>query len=451
MTNYDDEIDLRPYLLALLRRWWVIVLLGAIAGAAALGFSLVQKRTYTSVATILVTRTSATLSLAEQFPTIRETPDTTSRMSAFLSIAQNDSIVTKVFNQVKGQLSPQEQQIDVFKGEVTVSNQGDAILITATSYSPEVAADIANRWARETVASINSAYSSTEPLTDLQAERDAAQQDYNNAQAALEDFIKTNQIDLLNARIKESSALFDAYSGERTWQINFYNQYKQQMETLITQAEALQKQMQGGTASSAGNLGDALALLTARFNALNISKDQTSNAVQSGIELNFQITNTQTLAGSAQDLQADVETLLKLATDEKAAAEARLESLRSPGPDEQTIEDIAANTRALQTELENENARKQELTNQRDLAWKAYQTLLQKVTEIQTAPQTSNEVTMAEPAVPAQVGNPRGTLRNALVGGVLGLLVGLAAVLIQEWWRLTNLTLPEGAAPNDAK
>ncbi len=450
MTNYEDEIDLRPYLLALLHRWWVIVLLGVIVAAASLGFSLMQRRTYSSTATILVTRTSAALSLAEQFPTVRETPDTTSRMNAFLSIAQNDSIIIKVYDQVKNLLSPGEQHFDAFKEKVKVTNQGDAILIAATAFSPQQAADIANRWAKETVASINSAYNSSEPLADLQTEKDVAQQEYSTTQADLEAFIKNNQIDLLNARIAETNALFKAYADDRTWQISFYNQYKQDMQTLITQAEALQKQMQSGASSTAGSLGDALAVLNTRFSALSLSQNQPGNTDQSGIVLNLQITDTKTLDDSAGNYQTDIETLLKLATDEKAAAEAKLESLSSPGPDQQKIEDIAASTRALQTELERENARKQELTGKRDLAWKAYQTLLQKVTEIETAPQSSNEVTLAEPAVPPQITNPRGALRNTLLGGVLGLLVGIIAVLTREWWRITELNQPKGTSPHNA-
>ena len=54
MTNYQDEIDLRPYLIALLQRWRVIVLIGVIAALLALGISLTSPRKYASTAIILV-------------------------------------------------------------------------------------------------------------------------------------------------------------------------------------------------------------------------------------------------------------------------------------------------------------------------------------------------------------------------------------------------------------
>jgi uncharacterized protein involved in exopolysaccharide biosynthesis len=451
MTSFEDEIDLRPYVLALLHRWWVVVLLGVIVAAASMGFSLAQKKTYSSTATILVTRTSATLSLAEQFPTVKEPIDTTSRMSAFLSIARNDSIAIKVYDQVINLGVPLEQNWTLLKKMVSVSNQGDAILISAIANSPQLAADIANSWAEETVASINSAYISNEPLAVIQTEKDAAQQEYLTAQANLEAFIKDNQIELLNSRITESRGLFNSYANDRAWQISYWDRRKLAMETLITETEALLKQLQSGVSSTAGSLGDALAVLMSRFSALSITQnqagnteqitqDQTSNTGQVGIELNLQINDVKTLNDSVGNAQADIETLLKRAMDEKAAAEAKLESLRSEGPDQKIIQEIAAKTRALETELESQKARANELYSKRDLALKAYQTLSQKVTEIETAPQTSYEVTLAEPGVLPQTANPRNTLRNILIGGVLGLVVGISAVIILEWWRTSSLS-----------
>jgi capsular polysaccharide biosynthesis protein len=445
MTIYDDVIDLRPYVLALLHRWWVVVLLGVIAAAVSMGISQVPKKTYSSTATILVTRTSATLSLAEQFPTVKEPVDTGSRMSAFLSIARNDSIAIKVYDQVKNLGFPQEQNWALLKNMVSVSNQGDAILITATDHSPQLAADIATSWAKETVASINSAYISNEPLAVIQTEKDAAEQEYLTAQTNLEAFIKENQIDLLNAQINETKTLFNSYAYDRDWQITYWNQRRLDMETLITEIEALQKQLQSGVSSTAGSLGDALAVLMTRFRSLNIPQNQTgntgqaSNTGQMGIELNLQISDTKTINDNLGNTQADIEALLKLAVNEKAAAEAKLESFRSEGSNQLLIEEIATKTRALETELESQKARSNEFTDKRDLALKAYQTLSEKVIEIETAPQNSYEVILAEPGVQPLVANPRNTIRNILMGGVLGLVVGFIAVITMEWWRTSGI------------
>ena len=67
MSTYDDEIDLRPYIQALRKRWWLIAIITGICAAAAFAYSYFQERNYEAVATILLTRSRASLSLADQF------------------------------------------------------------------------------------------------------------------------------------------------------------------------------------------------------------------------------------------------------------------------------------------------------------------------------------------------------------------------------------------------
>jgi LPS O-antigen subunit length determinant protein (WzzB/FepE family) len=43
MTVYEDEIDLRPYILALIHNWWRIALVVLILASLALAFSLLQR------------------------------------------------------------------------------------------------------------------------------------------------------------------------------------------------------------------------------------------------------------------------------------------------------------------------------------------------------------------------------------------------------------------------
>ena len=95
MTIYEDEIDLRPYILAVLIYWWVIVLMAVLAGTAALIFSLVQAREFQATTTVLLTRSRATLELAEQFPTINEPIDARARMDSLVSIAYSDGIASR--------------------------------------------------------------------------------------------------------------------------------------------------------------------------------------------------------------------------------------------------------------------------------------------------------------------------------------------------------------------
>ena len=255
----------------------------------------------------------------------------------------------------------------------------------------------------------------------------------------------------------KSTALFDAYANNRSWQINYYNERIQAMQNLVTQAEALQKQLQGGRSSTPGSFGDALALMSAHFNAIKTTQflpvnPETTQVIQpSDVVINLQITDTAALSDSSSNFQADIDALLQHAKDEKAAAEAKLENLRSPGTDQSTIDEIASKIRVLETELEIESAQLKELTSKRDLSWQAYQTLEEKVTEIQNSEQTSPEVALVEPAVPPLVGIPRGTARNTMLAGIFGFLAGMIGVLGIEWWKTSGLHQPKDTLSSSSK
>ena len=100
MSIYDDEIDLRPYIFALTRKWWLILIVTVLATGAAFVYSILQVRNYESSATILLTRSRASLSLANQFPTVNEPIDSRSRMDAMLAIAGSDSLVMQAMEDI---------------------------------------------------------------------------------------------------------------------------------------------------------------------------------------------------------------------------------------------------------------------------------------------------------------------------------------------------------------
>ena len=75
MTVYEDEFDLYPYVLTLLKNWKLIVFFGVLAGAAALIFSLLQPRTYSATATLIGTYRRPVLKLSEEYSTIASNGD----------------------------------------------------------------------------------------------------------------------------------------------------------------------------------------------------------------------------------------------------------------------------------------------------------------------------------------------------------------------------------------
>jgi uncharacterized protein involved in exopolysaccharide biosynthesis len=75
------------------------------------------------------------------------------------------------------------------------------------------------------------------------------------------------------------------------------------------------------------------------------------------------------------------------------------------------------------------------LTNERDIARQAYQALREKETELKSASQTSDTVTLASQAVTPQKPASRGILLNTLAAGGIGLFLGISYVFATEWWQ----------------
>jgi uncharacterized protein involved in exopolysaccharide biosynthesis len=64
--------------------------------------------------------------------------------------------------------------------------------------------------------------------------------------------------------------------------------------------------------------------------------------------------------------------------------------------------------------------------------------MAQKDTELRNATQTNNQVVLASRAVPANLPLSKGTLKNIVIAGALGLILGIFVVLAVYWWRSSD-------------
>ena len=449
MTVYDDEIDLRPYINSIIQRWWLIFILGIVFAVLALGLSLMQTRKYESAATILLTRSRPTLSLADQFPTVNEPVDSSLRMNALLSLAQSDALTMETLNSLGDKLPAEDREIEALKSHVQISSQGDAIVVTATAKDPILAADIANTWANQVVSAINLAYSGAQLPPEIQTQLASAQIEYQGAQTALETSMQDNQKAFLQARVDEAQNLLDKLTLDRTNQVAYYTQRKGTMDQVENQAAALKQLLQNGSGSAAAGVGDAIAVLKARASVFGANQPNSSPpSAGSEMIINLQLPEAATTGGTPDAYIKDLDNLIQLAKNEMANADENLKNLGQEviqGQGYDLISQTAAQVQNLQTQLERVQARERELTSQRDLTWKAYQALAQKQTEIKTTVPTSAQVTLAVQAIPPQKPTSRGTIRNVLIAGVLGLIVGVMWVFGAQWWQSSKQPIqPEG-------
>jgi uncharacterized protein involved in exopolysaccharide biosynthesis len=104
-------------------------------------------------------------------------------------------------------------------------------------------------------------------------------------------------------------------------------------------------------------------------------------------------------------------------------------------PLENQILGISSKIQGLQAQLESEIATQRDLTNDRDLAERAYQALLVKETEIKAGSQTSNEVSLASSAIVNIDPDSRGTVTNTLLAGIVGGMLAVVWVFVSTWWK----------------
>jgi capsular polysaccharide biosynthesis protein len=442
MSVFEEEIDLRQYITAILQHWRLIILLGTITAIVAFLITFTQSDEFTATSTVLLTRSRTTLSLAEQFPTVAEPVDTRSRIDAILAIATSDAIAQNTLAKVEGDLEEDERELDNFKEMVSLRNEGDAIQITATAKDPDLAAQIANGWARESTLAINTAFSGEQPLTEIQSQLAIAQEEFDAAQSELEGFIQTNQKELLEQRIEEAQSLLDNLSNDRAIQIEYFTNRKQSMVAIINQAEGLRSQLEAGNNSAAGDIGDALSVLLARTNSLGIfqilSNDE-DQVIEVGHRLEIQVTDLNLIRDTTSNYSEDLNLIIQQAKIEKQKAETSLETIALEiinNEGYQLIEDTAAQIRVLETEKEREEARERDLLGVRDLAWEAYQALTQKEAEIKNTAQTVERVTIASLAVPPSKPTSQGTILKTLIAGAMGVAIGLIWVVGSNWWQI---------------
>jgi uncharacterized protein involved in exopolysaccharide biosynthesis len=447
MSMYQEEINLKPYLLNIIRNWWQIGAVVILTASVTLVFNFMQPRKYEAVASILVTRSRAVLELADQFPTLNEQVDWRSRMDAFISISRSDKVASDTFNTTRDSLS-EIVDLQEFKSRVKINNIGDLIQVIAVTKDPVLSAEIANKWAEESVLTINQAYSGDQLPSEIHDQVITAQEEYRNAQADLENFIAENNIELLNQQINEAQSLSEALINQRLEDINYYSQRKLEMEQVIRQAEALKEQMDNGNGSNAAALGDYLAVLKARTNTFrieptnpNLDGNPTTESNRSDLVINLQLPELNSPEASLGNFSQDIDSLINQAKLEVQQSDEQLNANIQKvlqGDEYNLIQESTEKIQDLQKSLEKLQAREKELTSERDLAWNTYQALVQKETEIRNTSKTNDHVSLATKAVPPQNPTSRGIIQKTAIGGLIGLLIAVIWLFGSQWWESTG-------------
>jgi uncharacterized protein involved in exopolysaccharide biosynthesis len=394
MMEMDDEIDLRRYVLALLRGWKLIVALAA-AGALAAGLlGLLRAREYEATALVAVAR----LPYALQLTGVNQAVALPAQ--GYRDLAQSDEVVAQVAGAV-GQLPG-----SLRRGLSAAAGSDPALLrLTVTNGDPERAAEIANAWAQVLVAHVARLYGPEAPqLAAYAAQLAEAETRLLEAERVLTAFQAQTPAALLTAELAARQASMTGYlSRERRFAL-----LARDAQDLLARLETLSAQAPAAAADEA-----ALLLLTAQ--AVVNAPDAGGAAIQ--VQVGGAPASGQTSGQLAAAVRAFVGSVQAQGAEAQAAAEAEHPRIL-----------------ALQAELAEVTAAGRELERARTLAETRYLALAAQVEEATlAADEAASTVTVASRASLSNGSARVGTSRIVLVGALAGAAIGAGLVLLREW------------------
>ncbi len=351
----EDEIDIREYVLMLVRHWRLIVGLTLLAAAMTFAVSLFLPKQYAASATIAITNPRYVLQFDPRIETVNNT-QTTNNMQvnakAYLGLATSDAVLTQLLEApavaplIDGTGTLEDLRRKMLKA--TAGADPSLVVLKVTDTDPARAAAIANAWAELYVAYIGDVYGQTQQnQASFETQAVARKADYDTAQRALEEFLGNNSVSKLQRQINTLQTLIDSYQAELdtsqglplTEQVNTRRQYltnaygelvsldQQQrqiiqdyygqlttIELFLSDARALREQVQAGNASSTANLGDAFAQLLLRSRSL----------AGTGVNVQLQISLGQA-AGPVP--VSDVDSLINVLASRKVGIQAQIDAL----------------------------------------------------------------------------------------------------------------------------
>ncbi|MEJ2304199.1 MAG: Wzz/FepE/Etk N-terminal domain-containing protein [Anaerolineales bacterium] len=391
--------------------------------------------------------------------------------------------------------------LQMVKGDVAAKS--DSIEILVTYKDPVLAADLANAWARAYVGHVNAIYSgegTDEVYQSVQHQTTESKSEYDQAQAALEAFLADNQASEYQRQIGEQQAMIDSLSVGRTLSAGtiisntmasqltafteqvgnlstqlaeVYTEFRQ-VDQMLLDARNMRDQVQSGGSGAVSSNTLALMLLKSQVFATNeVAPNlivQTTPASITPEEMTADLDSLIVILENRRTELADrIQTLSDhlvnsggsspevsiaggnpMTTDQAQATLQSLSQLKgmesvanldvASTPMEQKIQQLESQVNQLQSRLAGEQAREQELTRARDLAWDTYKTLATKQAELKVASQTQGtEVALAAPAAVPEMDAVSGA-KNVALAALVGLVLGIgAAYFIEFWWSYKGL------------
>ena len=265
-----EEIDLTAYLDMLLRRWKLVIGIALVVTILAVGIVALLPPAFRARALVATTREKTRVSLGTSIQTLSEDDldpeiDRTRRLTTFVAMVPNPLIAQQVLDEIGSLLPEDVQSVSVLLGMVegSIVKDSDAIAIDVTHSDPQVAALLANAWARAHVGHVNRTYSGDagEAFGIVRAEAESARAVYGEAQSALADLLRDERFDVLGRRLAEVQALLQGLSDARAGAGRMSLARLDRVDRLLASARDMRDQVAAGGEPAAQSDALAFALL----------------------------------------------------------------------------------------------------------------------------------------------------------------------------------------------
>lgn len=382
----EDEIDLRPYVMAVLRHWKIVVGVTVLFAAAAAAVTLATPVTY-----------EASSAVAIAAPGAQPTP----AAKSYLDLATSDKVLTALAKDLAGSTGSPALSAADLKSKLTALQGADPSQVTlqVRETSPDRASKIADAWATAFVAASNYTFNDTQgTLKQLASQSKAAQAQLSQAEADLATQESRDSVAVLQAQLTaQQSNLTALYSA------------KASLQAGAAQADSLQSHLRQLDPSSPSSPGDDLAVLQLQLSALGVPTQlQVPDAIAPsgrtvGTQLSYldglvalindRATETDKQIAAAQTAMLDLQGKLQQATDQEVPLVARRDNAR------QMIKDLDLKTTQA----------------------------------MMTAEAGANQARVVADLSTSATALARGTTKKVAIVAVLGVLIGAAIAFGQEY------------------
>jgi uncharacterized protein involved in exopolysaccharide biosynthesis len=405
----EEEIDLRAYILVLLKYWKWILGITVAAAAVALAVSFLLPPTYEATALVAVQAPQPVVNLDSrlQVLVLSQPPQPASR--AYLELAEGDGVLEDLFSR----LSPRPAEIQTLRDlrgmvKARAGTDPGVVRLTVRARDPQEAARIANLWAEAFVAHANRVYgASEEELRQLEGQMEGqlaqAEAELEAAERALIEFQARNPAGLLEAQLDSLRQKQRDYLGAQ-----------RAIADILQDIRALQERLARQPEDRPASAADALVVLWLRIHALTAPT----------------FPSIQLQAGSASPFGPSVREVRALLSDMARDLEAKSAEI---GP---RLKELEPQILQLQKQLQEIYTEQDRLTRRRDLAKETYTALARKVQETRLAVQGAQRTARlsSRASAPEEPASPR-KLLNTAVAGTLGLMFSTMGAFAAEWWR----------------